>query len=78
MLFHHWNLLWTHQTYRYPIHLRKIAANGRNVLENSAYSLSTFIFTDKDILGNEAATELWIKAKLSNLKKGKSPSLSME
>jgi len=36
-----------------------------NVLENSAYSLSTFLFFDKDNLGNEAATELRIKAKLS-------------
>ena len=49
-----------------------------HVLENSAYSLSTFLFFDKDILGNEAATELRIKAKLSNLRKGKSPSPSME
>jgi len=78
MFFHHWNLLWTHQTYRYPIYLRKKAGNRPNVLENSAYSFSTFLFFDKDILGNEAATELRIKAKLSNLRKGKSPSPSME
>ena len=47
-----------------------------NFLENSAYSLSTFLFFDKDMLGNKAATELRIKAKLSNLRKGKSPSPS--
>jgi len=49
------------------------AGNGPNVLENSAYSLSTFLFFDKNILGNEAATELRIKAKLSNLRKGIKP-----
>jgi len=50
------------------IHLRKKVVNGPNVFENSAHSLSTFLFFDKDILGNEAATELRIKAKLSNLR----------
>jgi len=41
------------------------------------HSLSTFCFT-KDILRNKAATEYRIKAKLSNLRKSKSPSLSMD
>jgi len=40
------------------------------------HSLSTFLLFIKDILGNKATTEQRIKAKLSNLKKGKSPSLS--
>ena len=56
IFFHHWNLLWTHQTYRFSIHLRKKVGNGPDVMENSAF-LSNFLFFDKDILGNEAATE---------------------
>jgi len=58
----------TKKRVNYIIHLRKKVVNGPNVLENSAYSLSTFLFFDEDILGNEAATELRIKAKLSNLR----------
>jgi len=50
-------MLWAHQTYRYPIRPRKKVAKGPNVLKTFAYSLSTFLFFDKDILGNEAATE---------------------
>ena len=40
------------------------------------HSLSTFLLFVISILGNKAATEQRIKAKLSNLKKGKSPSPS--
>jgi len=50
------------QICRYHIHLRKKVRNGATVLENSAFfvnlhSLLTFLCFDKDILGNEAATE---------------------
>ena len=57
VFFHHWNLVWAHQTYSCPIHPCKKVGKGPNVLKTSAYSFPTFLFFDKDILGNEADME---------------------
>jgi len=75
IIFHQWNLLWTHQTYRYPIHLRKKIGNGPTVLENSACFVNFSLFRQRRFR-KRGCHRIENKGYTEQFKEGKSPSPS--